>query len=80
MEDMEFCFGIHMKRNHQLNIVELNQSKYINDVLRKYGMENCKPIFNPLDSILKLIQDQFISFKKKGKICLRFVINQGLGA
>jgi hypothetical protein len=60
---MEFCVGIQMKRNCQLHIVELNQSKYINDVLRKYGMENCKPIFNPLESTLKLTQDQFLSLK-----------------
>jgi len=64
MEEMEFCFSIQMKRNYQLHIVELNQSKYINDVLRKYGMENCKPIFNPVEFILKLIQDQFITLKE----------------
>jgi hypothetical protein len=65
MEEMEFCFGIQLKMNPQLHIVELNQSEYVNDVLRKYDMENCKPIFNPLESILKLIQVQFISLKEK---------------
>ncbi len=57
MGEMEFCFDIQTKMNHQLHIVELNQSKCINDVLKKYGMENCKPIFNPLESLLKLTQD-----------------------
>ncbi len=65
MGEMKFFFGIQMKRNCQLHIVELNQSIYINDVLGKYGSENCKPIFNPLESILKLTQDQFRSLEEK---------------
>jgi len=74
MEEMKFCFDIQRKRNRQLHIVDLNQSKYINDVLKKYGMKNCKPIFNPFEFILKLTQDNFLSFeKKKGKISLIFL-------
>ncbi len=67
MEEMKFCFDIQMKRNCQLHIVDLNQSKYINDVLRKYDMKNCKPIFNPLEPILKLTQDNFLNLEEKRK-------------
>jgi len=44
MGEIKFCLSIPIKRNCQLCIVELPQSKNINDVLKRYGMENCKPI------------------------------------
>jgi hypothetical protein len=65
MGEIEFCIGTQIKKNHQLCIVELNQSKYKNDVLKIYSMENCKPIFTPFESRLKLIKDQYPSSKKQ---------------
>lgn len=35
------------------DILEFNQSKYINDVLKTYGIENCKPISTPLELSFK---------------------------
>jgi hypothetical protein len=57
--EIEFCIDIQILKNHQLCIVELNQSKYINGVLKNYGMENCKPISTPFESRLKLIKGQY---------------------
>jgi hypothetical protein len=65
MGEIEFCIGTQTKRNHQLCIVELNQFKYNNGVIKNYGMENCKPIFTPFESRLKLIKDQYPSSKKQ---------------
>jgi hypothetical protein len=48
MGEIEYYLGIHIKRNWKLHILELNQSKYINDALKRYGMENCQPISTPL--------------------------------
>jgi hypothetical protein len=47
MGEIKFCLGIHIKRNCQLHIVEINQFNYINDLLKIYGMENCIPISTP---------------------------------
>ncbi len=74
------CFDIQMKRNCQFHIVEWNQSKYINDLLRKYGMKKCKPIFNPLESILKLTQDQFLGLEEKRKNMFKFFYKSGVGS
>jgi hypothetical protein len=57
--EIEFCIDIQILKNHQLCIVELNQSKYINGVSKNYGMENCKPISTPFESRLKLIKGQY---------------------
>jgi hypothetical protein len=56
MGEIEYCLGIQIKKNHQLHMMELNQSKYINDILKIYGMKNCKPISTPLEIGLKLIK------------------------
>ncbi len=44
MGEIKFCFSIPIKKICELCIVELHQCKNINDVLKRYGMENCKPI------------------------------------
>jgi hypothetical protein len=41
--------------------VELNQFEYIRDGLKTFGMENCKPIYTPLELGSKLIEDQFLN-------------------
>jgi len=56
MEEIEYCLGIQINKNHQLHMMELNQSKYINNVLKIYGMKNCKSISIPLEIGLKLIK------------------------
>jgi len=45
MGEIEYCLGI----TNLKDILEFNQSKYINDVLKTYGIENCKPISTPLE-------------------------------
>ncbi len=50
-----------IKRNRQLHMMELNQSKYINDVLKIYGMKNCKSISTPVEIGLQLIKHQYPS-------------------
>jgi hypothetical protein len=42
-------------------MMELNQSKYINDVLKIYGMKNCKSISTPVEIGLQLIKHQYPS-------------------
>jgi hypothetical protein len=38
-----------MAINQNENGVSINQVKYINDILKKYGMENCKPQSTPVE-------------------------------
>ncbi len=48
MGEIEYCLGIHkFKRNQKLHIMEFSQPKYINDVLKTYGIENYKPVLTP---------------------------------
>jgi hypothetical protein len=56
-------------------MMELNQFKYINDVLKRYGMENCKPNSTSHETRLKLIKNQS-PCSNKGERWLKFLINQ----
>ena len=49
------CFlGIKVKRNTRLGQISLSQSWYIDNILKRFNMENCKPISTPLLTTLKL--------------------------
>ncbi|MCO5613294.1 hypothetical protein L7F22_067570 [Adiantum nelumboides] len=59
MKDLgELCYflGIEMTRNE--GGIWLSQNKYGLDMLKKYGMADCKPISTPLDHNLKLRIDE----------------------
>src|SRR5579871_4113665 len=45
---------IKIKRDRKNRTVSLSQSKYIKDILKKYGMKNCRPISTPIDKNKKL--------------------------
>ena len=49
--------GIAIRRNRADRIIFLNQFKYIEDILKKYGMENTASIKTPMDVNMKLTKD-----------------------
>lgn len=42
--------GIHVKQNLENGITTLSQRNYLENVLKRFNMENCKPMLTPLDS------------------------------
>lgn len=55
---IEDYIGINVCENINEGAIYLNQTQYLNHILTKYGMQDCKPINTPLDfnadlSILK---------------------------
>ena len=46
--------GIDIDLNLEQGYLKLSQAKYIDKVLAKYNMQDCNPIYTPLDSKLKL--------------------------
>ncbi|XP_070144879.1 uncharacterized protein [Drosophila kikkawai] len=44
------CLGIEFKQNARQQTVFMSQEKYIDAILRKYGMEDCKPAITPIES------------------------------
>ncbi|KIL57633.1 hypothetical protein M378DRAFT_16140, partial [Amanita muscaria Koide BX008] len=52
----EVCWILNMEvtRNRQERTIRLSQSQYIEDILERHGMAECKPVHTPMDSKLKL--------------------------
>lgn len=51
----ECCVGLHITRDN--NTIYLDQSKYIEEILEKFNMSDCKPVDTPADSNQRLTND-----------------------
>lgn len=54
MGDIDYCIGIHVERDRPRGIIYLDQRKYIEEVLNKYGMSDCKTVNTPIDMNTKV--------------------------
>jgi len=46
--EMKRFLGIEITRDRKVRTIRLNQERYIDEVLQRFGMENCKPMKTPL--------------------------------
>ena len=57
MEDLGEIFyilGLQIIRDRIHHMIYISQTKYIQSILKRYGMEDCKPLATPLDVNSKL--------------------------
>lgn len=47
--------GMHLQHDKEKGIITLSQTQYLKNVLRKFGMETCKPVSTPIEKGLQLI-------------------------
>lgn len=52
--ELTYCIGLHVERDRKNKVIYLDQKKYIQEVLLKYGMSDCKPVKSPMDANEKL--------------------------
>jgi hypothetical protein len=52
--EVHFCLGIQVTRDRQKRTIRISQAKYIENVLKRFNMFDCKPIGTPLDANAKL--------------------------
>ncbi|GJX39463.1 retrovirus-related pol polyprotein from transposon TNT 1-94 [Tanacetum coccineum] len=71
MGELNFFFGLQIKQME--DGIFFNQSKYIKEMLKKIGLEDCKPMKTPMSSNTKLTKDEVCesvdSTKYRGVIC-----------
>lgn len=61
------CIGIRIKQGD--GFIEIDQSQYIRDIIKRFRMEDCKPVGNPADTSLKLSKDMVTDDNSlKGKV------------
>lgn len=54
---LRYCLGIEFEQNEKENTICLSQRKYIQDLLERFNMEDCKPAATPVNMGLKLSKD-----------------------
>ena len=61
--ELYFCLGVEFVRDRATRTISMNQTKYVMDVLKRFGMEDCKPVVTPLDvncKVVKLTQEEYV--------------------
>ena len=56
MEDLgeiNYCLGMAIERDRNAKVLMIHQKSYLKNVLKRFGMENCKPISTPMDPNVK---------------------------
>lgn len=51
---LHHCLGLEF--NEKDRVIHISQTGYVNDILKRFGMESCKPAATPLDANQKLTQ------------------------
>jgi hypothetical protein len=53
--ELSFFLGLHIRQNNQG--IFISQTRYIREMLKRFGMEDCKPIITPMQTSCKLNKD-----------------------
>jgi len=66
--ELHYCLGVEFERDRANHTITMSQRKYIEEVLKRFNMEECKPIATPLDvnsKLLKLTEQEFQSVQEE---------------
>ena len=55
--ELKFCLGIEVAQCHDSRTVSMSQSKFLQSILVKFAMQDCKPVKTPQDPGLKLTKN-----------------------
>jgi hypothetical protein len=53
--ELSFFMGLHICQRNQG--IFISQTKYIREMLKRFGMEDCKPVITPMQTSCKLSKD-----------------------
>ncbi|XP_071578912.1 uncharacterized protein [Temnothorax nylanderi] len=51
---LHYCLGIEFSQDKKKREIRMTQRKYIQDVLKRFNMEDCKPVATPMNPAVKL--------------------------
>ncbi len=64
--ELHFFLGMEVERNCDERILHINQIKYLKEILKRFQMEECKPIGVPFDPKVKLQRNANGNDESKG--------------
>eukprot|EP00952_Eustigmatos_sp_NYUAD-ZCMA_P013142 52409-Eustigmatos_ZCMA.PRE.1 len=54
---VKWLLGMEIRRDRSKRTLEIVQTAYIDQVLERFGMANCKPVTTPSDGVLTRLED-----------------------
>ena len=91
--EIKYCLGLSIKRDRKNKVITISQSNYIENILVKFGMKNCRPVATPLEPGVKYFKttEEDVQFDVKtyqqaigsltyAAICTRPDISAAVGA
>jgi hypothetical protein len=63
--ELNYCLGVQFQRDMKTHTITMSQTSYIKEVLRRFNMEDCKPVATPSDANFKLLK---LSDEKFGNV------------
>ena len=66
--ELHYCLGVEFTRQRAARTITMSQSKYVEEVLKRFNMEGCKSIGTPLDvkqKMSKLTDEEFEAVKEE---------------
>jgi hypothetical protein len=60
LNELDWILGMAIKRDQEKRVMEISQTAYIDMVLNKFGMADCKPVLTPMQGTLTKTNDKEI--------------------
>ncbi|EKU21810.1 copia ltr rider, partial [Nannochloropsis gaditana CCMP526] len=60
LKELDWILGMAIKRDREMRVMEISQTAYIDMVLKKFGMADCKPVLTPMEGTLTKTNDREI--------------------
>lgn len=77
---IESCLGIHVTRDRNKGKLWLDQRKYIQDVLTRFNMLDCNPVYTPLEHKLDLSTNEANKAENNDCSPLNFPYQEAIGS
>jgi transposase InsO family protein len=78
--ELHFCLGVEFVRDRATRTITMSQGKYVMDVLKRFGMEDCKPVATPLDANSKLVKLSEEEYAMEAKSMAEVPYKQAVGS
>ena len=68
--ELHYCLGVEFERNSEAHTITMNQKSYIEEILKRFNLEECKPVGTPFDvnsKLLKLSDEEFMNVQRERK-------------
>lgn len=80
MGEVSSILGIRVIRDNDNGLISLDQTAYINRILKRFNMENCNPVTSPLDPNQKISKEMCARNEAEKRVMIDVPYRQAIGS